>query len=56
MEPWTPSQIAAMTKLQVIDDLNLDGLEPAPSPFIPKLEEAETKKEDLDLPVFNIVD
>ncbi|KAG2698055.1 hypothetical protein I3760_07G133300 [Carya illinoinensis] len=55
-EPWTPSQTAATAELQGIDDLNLDEPEPEPAPSVPKLEESETKMEDLDLPDFEVVD
>ncbi|KAK6940466.1 NT-type C2 domain [Dillenia turbinata] len=57
-EAWTQSQTGASVDFQGIDDLNLD--EPAPvtstSPSVQKLEEPESKVEDLELLDFEVVD
>lgn len=57
-ETWTPAQEGATGDFQGIDDLNLDEPAPVPStsPSIQKLEEPESKIEDMDVLDFDVVD
>lgn len=56
-EAWTPSQAGASAEFQEIDDLNLDEPASVHSPSaVQKLEEPDSKMDDLDLPDFEVVD